>query len=72
MRKFSTSGQLINSDLRQNSNALRRYLKSSSLPIAERRSNRPEPSKYRRDKVLTSIMRRELASIINRWKTVAA
>ncbi|MHA3924551.1 DUF7301 family protein [Klebsiella oxytoca] len=57
----------------EQSGALRkRYWQSSSLPFSEKRKHRPQPCRFRRDRVLQKIMRREMEYMANSLSQIDA
>lgn len=57
---------LITHDLIESRVLLRRYLKSSSLPIKEKMKHRPKPCHYRRDRVLRRLMQLSLSTTLEK------
>ncbi|WP_240116223.1 DUF7301 family protein [Erwinia endophytica] len=57
---MTTAQELIRIDITESGRQMQQYYKSSSLPFAERRKHKPKGCQYRRDRVLHSIMRREM------------
>ncbi|MGU3723680.1 DUF7301 family protein [Klebsiella aerogenes] len=50
----------------------KRYWQSSSLPFREKRKHRPQPCRFRRDRALQKIMRREMEAMANRLSQIDA
>lgn len=63
MAKYSTIQELTGADMEQGRALYRRYWNSSSLPIRERRNNRPSLCNYRRNRVLRKIMKNEMSAL---------
>jgi len=61
---MTTAQPLIHRAMAQSHRLMMRYYKASSLPWIEKRDNKPEVSKYRRDRVLHAIMQREMERVL--------
>lgn len=72
MPMVSTVGEIVRSDMEQSGALRKRYWESSSLPFRERRKHRPQPSRFRRDRVLQKIMCREMEAMVNRLSQIDA
>ncbi|MGR7336751.1 DUF7301 family protein [Klebsiella aerogenes] len=72
MTRVSTVGELARSDMEQSGALRKRYWQSSSLPFREKRKHRPQPCRFRRDRVLQKIMRREMEAMANRLSQIDA
>ncbi len=70
MTRVSTVGELARSDMEHSGALRKRYWQSSSLPFRERRKHRPQPYRFRRDRVLQKIMRREMEAMANRLSQI--
>lgn len=70
MTRVSTVGELARSDMEHSGALRKRYWQSSSLPFRERRKHRPQPCRFRRDRVLQKIMRREMEAMANRLSQI--
>lgn len=62
---MSTLSDIAAADFRENSARFRRYWSQSSLPVAERLKNRPEPKAMRRDRVATRLLRLTVERLVN-------
>ncbi|MBT0720422.1 hypothetical protein HGT70_03890 [Rosenbergiella collisarenosi] len=65
MKKLSTTQDLVFHDMNQGSSIFKRYWKSSSLPARERYRNRPKII-FRRDKVLSRLLRIEMMASVKK------
>ncbi|HIC8950928.1 TPA: DUF7301 family protein [Klebsiella pneumoniae] len=72
MPRASTVGELVRSDMERSGALRKRYWQSSSLPFREKRKHRPQPYRFRRDRVLQKIMRREMEAMVNRLSKIDA
>lgn len=62
---MSTLRDLISADFKEMSVRFNRYWRASSLPVRERRHNRPRPKPFRRDRVLLKLIRLGLNRLVN-------
>lgn len=72
MPRVSTIGEIVRSDMEHSGALRKRYWQSSSLPFRERRNHRPQPCRFRRDRVLQKIMRMEMGAMVNRLSQIDA
>ncbi|WP_435390687.1 DUF7301 family protein [Klebsiella aerogenes] len=72
MPRVSTVGEIVRSDMEQSGALSKRYWQSSSLPFREKRKHRPQPCRFRRDRALQKIMRREMEAMANRLSQIDA
>lgn len=70
MPRVSTVGEIVRSDMEHSGALRKRYWQSSSLPFGEKRKHRPQPCRFRRDRELQKIMRREMEAVVNRLSQV--
>jgi len=66
MAKFSTIQNLMGADMDQGGALYKRYWNQSSLPVRERKNNRPTFCKFRRDRVLRKLMNNEMKALVSR------
>ncbi|WP_432648799.1 DUF7301 family protein [Klebsiella oxytoca] len=72
MSRVSTVGEIVRSDMEHSGALRKRYWQSSSLPFREKRKHRPQTCRFRRDRVLQKIMRREMEVMVNRLSQIDA
>lgn len=69
--KFTTAGDLLAIDLKRSTIEFNKYWKSSSLPVIDRRKNKPKVKAFRRDKVLKKLVNIQFQKMVDELVTVS-